>query len=114
MRHSGASFAAVLAAAAVALGQTGEKPSSISGTVTNSLTGEPVIRAHVTVQCSTAGPLREMQRFGALSNGEGKFSVTQLPPGNCTVHAERIGFVALPASGAYQLSGGTQKEGVKL
>ncbi len=51
-----------------------QEKATVSGTVTNAATGAPVLRAHVTV---TGG----RQSYGALTNGEGKYSITGLPPG---------------------------------
>src|SRR5580704_16045493 len=81
MRKS-SSLALLLAAlAAAALGQ---QTANVSGTVTNSATGAPVARAHVT--------LRGEKTFGALTNGEGKFSITGIPPGGYAHAVERVGF----------------------
>jgi protocatechuate 3,4-dioxygenase beta subunit len=71
----------LLAATAGALAQ---QTASVTGQVTNSVTGEPIVRAHVT--------LRGKQNFGALTNGEGKFSITGILPGGYAYAAERVGF----------------------
>jgi hypothetical protein len=103
---------------AVALAQTSnDKPASASGTVTNSLTGEPVLRAHVTVR----GAGQNSQTYGALTNGEGKFSLTPLQPGEYTMSVERVGFIfAAPFNSAesrstrFTLGPGDRKDDLKL
>src|SRR5580658_9928114 len=65
---------------------------SLSGAVTNSVTGAPVLRARVSVTLSSAG---SAQQYGATTNGEGQFTITQLPPGHYTVSVERAGFVMM-------------------
>src|ERR1700722_19250081 len=70
---------------------TAAEPASLSGAVTNSVTGAPVLRAHVSIR-NSSGP---EQRYGAVTNGEGKFTMTHLSPGHYTVSVERAGFVML-------------------
>ena len=115
-------WATMLAAAAV-LAQTPPpstgKLASVAGTVTNSLTGEPLLRAHVSLQVMLSGPQQNPQSYGALTNGEGKFSITQLPPGEYTVSVDRVGFVAPLNSGGTRsaritLGEGDKKEDLKL
>src|ERR1700723_164010 len=62
---------------------------SLSGAVTNSVTGSPVLRAHVSLRSAGGSE----QQYGAMTNGEGKFTMTQLPPGHYTVSVEHAGFV---------------------
>jgi hypothetical protein len=50
-----------------------QQTASVTGTVTNSVTGAPVPRAHVT--------LRGQKNFGALTDGDGKFSIAGIVPG---------------------------------
>ena len=81
---------AVVAVATAAWPQATPQPqtgpsASVTGKVTNSLTGAPVVRAHVIMQS-------DRPRFGALTTGEGKFSISELPPGHYTVRAEGVGF----------------------
>ncbi|HUI53691.1 MAG TPA: carboxypeptidase-like regulatory domain-containing protein [Bryobacteraceae bacterium] len=92
-----------------------ETPASLSGTVTNSLTGEPVLRAHVSLQATINNT---QQRFGAMTNGEGKFALPRLPAGQYFVTVERVGFVAA-ANGPglnnnVRLQPGDKKEDFKL
>jgi hypothetical protein len=88
---------------------------SLSGAVTNSITGAPVLRAHVSIRSSGGSE----QQYGAITNGEGKFTMTQLPPGHYTVSVERTGFV-MPRNRAgtsftdVKLSQGDKKENFTL
>src|SRR5580658_9971256 len=63
-----------------------QQTANLTGTVTNSVTGAPVPRAHVT--------LRGRHNFGALTDGEGKFSITGIAPGGYSYKAERVGFTS--------------------
>jgi hypothetical protein len=109
-----ARWLAIFPAAAAVLAQTASEPSSISGTVTNSVTGEPILRAHVSVHCTSENYQPGQQAYGALSNAKGEFSVTQLPPGDCWVEVQRAGFVAAVTRTQDPLKGATHQEGVKL
>src|SRR5262245_50734560 len=65
-----------------------DKPATVEGSVTNALTGEPLLRAHVSLR-GMAGATR--RNIGALTDAEGKFSVT-VPAGSYSAMAERVGF----------------------
>jgi hypothetical protein len=69
------------------------KPASLSGTVTNSVTGEPIAHTHIRLD---AYP----NAFGAITTVDGHFSMNAVPPGTYTLFAERRGFqtMAVPAS----------------
>ncbi len=105
---------AMLPAAAAILAQTAPQPASLSGTVTNSVTGEPILRAHVTVRCMSQDRQQGQQAYGALANEKGQFSITALPPGDCSMDVQRVGFVAPPNRGSFALSSGMHKEDVRL
>jgi len=109
---------AMLPAAAAVLAQTASQtapqPASISGTVTNSVTGEPIVRAHVMVHCNVAKAQDGQQTFGALTNEKGAFSIAPLPPGNCSMDVQPVGFVGSLRGQSYSLSSGMQKEDLKL
>jgi len=97
----------------------GAAPASVSGTVINSLTGEPVLRAHVVLHSSAPGPDGLPQTYGALTNQEGKFTITQLPPGRYVASADRIGFVMLPKTVSalnfnFPLAPGDKREDLNL
>ncbi len=71
---------------AAACGCAFGQPASLEGVITNSVTGEPVLRAHVS--------LRGVQkRFGALTTAEGKFSITAIDPGRYSLMVEKPGFL---------------------
>ncbi|MEO8593667.1 MAG: carboxypeptidase-like regulatory domain-containing protein [Candidatus Solibacter sp.] len=79
----------ILAAAATVWAQSAEdKLAAVSGTVVDAATGAPIVRAHVTCDGYLAG---KAQQFGALTNAEGKFSISALPAGSYQLGAERIG-----------------------
>ena len=97
----------------------GAAPASVSGIVTNSVTGEPILRAHVVLYNSTISPDGVPQTYGALTNQEGKFTITQLPSGRYTASADRIGLVMLPKTVsalnfAFMLGPGDKKEDLNL
>jgi hypothetical protein len=110
-----------LAAIAGVTAQTPPTPAnaqlaSLSGAVANSVTGAPVLRAHVSITLNSPGTA---QQYGAITNGEGQFAITQLPPGHYTVSVERAGFVMQrnPAGASFsevKLSPGDKKENFKL
>jgi hypothetical protein len=105
---------AMLAAAALLAAQTAPQPASVSGTVTNSVTGEPILRAHVMVRWMSDDRQKGPQTYGALTNEKGEFTITAVPPGDCWMDAERVGFVPPFQRAGFPLSSGTHKEGVKL
>ena len=101
--------------------QTPPVPASVSGVVTNSVTGEPVLRAHVAVRgMGSPSPDTPPQSYGALTNQEGKFTIAPLPAGRYVVSVERVGFV-MPINSNSQgrladitLAAGDKKEDLKL
>jgi hypothetical protein len=109
-----ARWLAMLPAAAAILAQTAPQPASISGTVTNSVTSEPILRAHVSVHCFSEHSPQNEQAYGALTNAKGEFSIPGLPPANCSLTAERVGFVAPLRGESYPLANAAHKEDLKL
>src|SRR5689334_20066892 len=86
---------AVAAACALGWAQTAatsadENPATVQGTVTNALTGEPVLRARVLVR-GTSG--RERKNINTVTDAEGKFSVS-VPSGFYSATAERLGYTS--------------------
>jgi hypothetical protein len=75
-----------VALVALAFAGQAQEAASVTGMVTNSVTGAPIVRAHV--------KLSGRQSFGALTNGEGKYSITGIPPGGYGYSAERVGFIS--------------------
>lgn len=106
-----ARWLALLPAAVAMLAQDAPPSAGISGSVTNSVTGEPILRAHVTVYCSSEDIVND---YAALTNEKGEFSVSRLPAANCKVNAERVGFVPSDNETTYPLARGGRKDGVKL
>jgi hypothetical protein len=86
------------ALSAILSGQTPPSaPASVSGTVTNSATGEPILRAHVQLRANDNGsPHFNPQSYGSLTNQEGKFTIAPLPEGRYYISVSRVGFVAAP------------------
>jgi hypothetical protein len=102
---------------AAALAQTPpaatDQPASVSGVVTNSVTGEPIVRAHVSLRPMSNRPNTTQQPYGAMTDAEGKFSITSVPPATYMVSAERGGFEAAPMSREV-IKAGDKKEDFKL
>jgi hypothetical protein len=68
-----------------------DKPARLDGTITDSQTGAPVVRAHVSLQGNA--PDRTSRRYGATSGADGKFTFPDVEPGRYTLQATRTGFV---------------------
>ena len=76
--------------------QTGEL-ASISGQVTDAVTGEPIRKATLMLRCTQAQPGPSGARplaIGTTSDAAGQFSLRDLEPGSCRLNAERNGFVS--------------------
>ena len=71
-----------------------DKPASVEGSVTNSLTGEPVPRATVSFR-ATGVP--NPKTYGAMTDPQGKYSITAMEPGNYFASTLRVGFVSSAA-----------------
>jgi len=96
--------------------QTSDKPASVQGTVTNSVTGLPIPRAHVTLQGAFDG---KRVLYGATSGADGRFSFTGITPGQYVAEAERVGFVRNQGGSprdrnTVQLSPDENKTGVEI
>ncbi len=63
---------------------------TVEGIVTNSLTGAPLPRVHVTLR--DPGDTAATQ-YGALTTEDGKFSIQRIKPGSYAVTGSRVGFV---------------------
>jgi hypothetical protein len=70
------------------------KPASLSGIVTNSLTGEPLAHAHVRLDLFTQ---QKGSRYGAMTTADGRFSIKAIAPGHYQMTADRRGYQ--PVSG---------------
>ncbi|MEO8371861.1 MAG: carboxypeptidase-like regulatory domain-containing protein [Candidatus Solibacter sp.] len=93
MRAIRSSLTLLMAAAACA--QTQNEPASLSGDVTHTVTGAPILRAHITLR----GNAPNGATYGALTNAEGKFAITGIPAGIYQATVERIGFFLPPLPG---------------
>jgi len=106
------SFAvALLCTAALAQNQP-PPPASVSGVVTNSVTGAPIPRVHIALHPNS----QQQPTYGALSDAEGKFSVTSLPPDHYRVEMQRTGFLGPQQAGYledpnyFELTAGQKKD----
>ncbi len=104
-----------LLVASLALAQAPPKPGLVEGTVTHSLTGAPILRAHVALR--GVGP--QAKSYGALTNTEGKFSIAGVFPGTYRAAAERVGFFAPAEAGGrttieVALGAGEKKDDLKF
>ena len=70
--------------AAGVIGAAAQQTATVTGTVTNSVTGAPIVRAHVT--------LHGGRNFGALTNEQGKYTIDGIPAAGYQYAAERVGF----------------------
>ncbi|HWC97621.1 MAG TPA: carboxypeptidase-like regulatory domain-containing protein [Candidatus Sulfopaludibacter sp.] len=98
------------------VGQTvaDRKLASVQGVVTNSVTGEPVLRAHVVLRAIVAGSQSGQTRYGALTTTEGKFAITGMDPGRYAVAVDKTGFVFVTDSTPVALQSGDAKDDLKL
>jgi Carboxypeptidase regulatory-like domain len=118
LRNSAAPWL-LLAGAAVGLAQTqppppaDEKPAGLEGEVRNSVTGMPVERAHVSLRSYNNGGF---DNYGALTNAEGKFTITGIPAASYQVRLDRVGYVAPleVTRNALTLRAGENKDNFKL
>lgn len=65
------------------------RPASLSGVVTNSVSGEPLGHVHVTIS-RTQGDIAA--NYNGLSNADGHFAITNITPGAYLVGVQRRGF----------------------
>src|SRR5215831_3755386 len=79
-------------AIAVAQSPSRSEPGSLTGIVSNSVTGNPVVRAHVTLQSYP-------NVYGAMTTVDGRFSITTIVPGSYSLLVERRGYSSFTVSG---------------
>jgi protocatechuate 3,4-dioxygenase beta subunit len=90
----------------------GRKAASVQGMVINQLTGAPLARVHVSLWNSDDGIHRD---YGAMTNPDGTFSITDMPPITYGVVITRAGFANPRACCAsVTLRAGEQMRGLKL
>ena len=101
--------------AAVAMAQAPPEPATLAGSITHSVTGAPVPRAHIALRGS--GP--NAKNYGALATAEGKFSITGIVPGTYQASTDRVGFFMPAEPGGrtaveLALRAGDKKEALNL
>lgn len=79
---------------------------TLSGTVVNSVTGEPIARALVRAS--------GVAQRNVFSDGEGRFQIDGLPPGQVTVSAQKPGYVNAAGSPAIPVEIGPNAAGLAL
>jgi hypothetical protein len=105
--------AALIFAQTAAVPPPNEQAANVQGEVRNAIDGSPVERAHVSLQRFNNGG---MDRYGALTNAEGKFTIPNIPAGNYNIMMDRVGFLDMngPAAKNLKLSAGEKKDALKL
>jgi predicted phage tail protein len=86
---------------------------TISGTVINANTRQPIRKAQVQIQSARGGTLTQ----NTLRTGDGRFEFTNLPPGRYLLQAEATGYVLKmdePSGTELTLAAGEQKREVLL
>jgi hypothetical protein len=69
---------------------TAQEKATVEGTITNSITGGPVLRARISVE----GSVDERQgRYSAVTGADGSFSISRVAPGQYRILVQRTGFV---------------------
>ena len=121
MRSRRNSAAALLMLAAAATGQAqqtqppraDEKPASVTGEVRNAMSGMPVERAHISLRRYNNGG---WDKYGALTNAEGKYTISGIPAATYQVTLDRVGFVAPleVTRNALMLKAGEKKDDFKV
>ncbi len=99
MRSRRNNAAALLMLAAAAMGRAqqaqppraDEKPASVAGEVRNAISGMPVERAHISLRRYNNGG---WDKYGALTNAEGKYTISGIPAATYQVTLDRVGYVA--------------------
>jgi hypothetical protein len=74
------------------------KNASLSGTIINAITGEPVPRAVVSMY-NEASRERPSDDLETSSDIEGRFTIPKIPPGTYALHAHRPGFSGIKIAG---------------
>ncbi len=73
-----------------------QKPLSVTGTIENAATGEPVTKVSVSLRGNNAGPAPAV--LWASSDAEGKYSFPDVPAGSYMVTVEKAGYLRMPLS----------------
>jgi hypothetical protein len=107
---------ASLAAMAQTPAPGSDKPIAVQGVVTNSVTGEPVLRAHVVLRSGTQGQQGQasQKRYAALTAVDGKFTITAIDPGRYSVAIDKTGFITTSDVPMMNLQPGDSKDDLKF
>lgn len=81
--------------------------SGIEGVATDSVTHQPMAGVHITLRASLSPVARSQDTYGAMSQRDGHFSVTGMPPAVYLISAQRNGYIYVPG----KASGVTVKAG---
>ncbi len=73
------------------------KKASVEGVVIDSLTKEPLRKAHVSL--SSSNKAEEASSYGTITSDGGEFSFDGLDPGEYVLSAEKIGYLGYPTHG---------------
>lgn len=88
----------------------GQEPASLGGVVTNEVTGAGVPRVHISLWAFVT-----QRKYGAMTDADGKFSITGMPEGTYGMLTTRAGFATPPGSGIQvKLRAGERKEDLRL
>ncbi|HEU5021112.1 MAG TPA: carboxypeptidase-like regulatory domain-containing protein, partial [Bryobacteraceae bacterium] len=68
-----------------------EKGDRVAGEVVNAATGKPLARVQIHLRREP-----DAQSYGAMTNADGRFSITGMPPGPYSLRIERAGFSVPP------------------
>jgi hypothetical protein len=105
--------AAIVPAQQAAPPRADEKPASVTGEVRNAMSGMPIERAHISLRRYNNGG---WEKYGALTNSEGKYTIAGIPAGTYQVTLDRVGFVPPleVTRGAVVLKAGEKKDDFKV
>jgi Carboxypeptidase regulatory-like domain len=70
--------------------------SGVEGVATDSVTHQPMAGVHITLRVSESPVARSQDTYGAMSQRDGHFSVTGVPPAVYFISAQRNGYVYVP------------------
>src|SRR5580698_3321957 len=86
----------------------------IEGTVINALTRQPLEGVHITIYGFRANA-PPVESYGAMSGGDGKFSIVGIRPGKYGLRARRNGYSRIEkANSQTVLSSGERKSGLTV
>jgi len=71
---------------------TSKDLASVEGRLSN-IAGEPLKKGILTLRATTSGSADNPKAYGAISDGEGKFVITDIAPGSYQLVVERVGYL---------------------